>query len=201
MEPLYFGCLGDTGHFVSDREGNRVWKSPHSEFLRHRDGNLAPKNTTEQGKAIVYHEKEFTVVAFWDYSVDTRPGSNSMFLLPAHLSGEEALKLAKGFFPHIFRRFKFQVEILHEIGFCDPIEEQEEKMAAHEIKIGRLKLSIWKNEDKEKGDWYSITIKRFYQDAEGKWHFAHTFGKDDALLVSEMFRQAWFWINQQKPNL
>jgi hypothetical protein len=76
-------------------------------------------------------------------------------------------------------------------------KEPERKPPAHEIRVGRLKLTVWRNQDKERGDWYSLVLTRSYKDAQDKWHSATTLGKDDALVAAEMLRLAWLWIAAQ----
>jgi hypothetical protein len=49
-------------------------------------------------------ESAFTVLAFEDFTVDTRSGCNSMFMLPGHLTFEGAVTMARLWFPEIFAR-------------------------------------------------------------------------------------------------
>ena len=114
-EPLYFGCKDVTGHYVWSRNGQRKWDNPDDEkdivyLLQSQDGKLCPKNNREQGAtSIFYHifHGEFfydTILACHDYSVDKRPGSNAMFLLPGLLTFEEAVLKATEYFPDIMQR-------------------------------------------------------------------------------------------------
>jgi len=49
------------------------------------------------------------------------------------------------------------------------------------IRVGSVTASIWRNQT-EKGPFYSVTYKRSYKDAEGKWHDTDSFtGVDDNL--------------------
>lgn len=104
--PLYFGCWGGVGHYVRDCSGQMVDRSDWLSFL---DGKLTPEDRTE-GVARLHHFNGCTLLAFWDSSVDSRPGSNSAFLLPnPRLTFDRAVAAAKVAFPKIWERFKFDV--------------------------------------------------------------------------------------------
>ena len=40
---------------------------------------------------------------------------------------------------------------------------------AHEVRIGRLRATIWQNHHETQGAWYSITLTRSYKDGQGQW--------------------------------
>lgn len=104
-QPLYFGCQNDAGHYVWSADHHIVSiKNPIAYFLTKNDAQLAPINTKEQGKAILHHFPEFTILAYWDYKVDKRPGSNSMFLIPGQKTPEETIVEIKKAFPKIWNR-------------------------------------------------------------------------------------------------
>lgn len=103
--PLYFGCKGEAGHYAWDSSGKRLnWKNTDADFLMRHDGQLAPKQTREQGKAILHHFPEFAILAYWDYKVDSRPGSNTMFLIPGQTNPAQAIETIKQHFPQIWQR-------------------------------------------------------------------------------------------------
>jgi hypothetical protein len=62
-----------------------------------------------EGEAHTFYKDGWTALAFPDRSVDTRPGSWSVFCLPATLDGPTALLLARKAFPEVFARYKFDV--------------------------------------------------------------------------------------------
>jgi hypothetical protein len=116
-DPLYFGCFEQAGHFVwnIDYEHVNPWKTLGAYWLQMHDGVLTPHYSgqyfPDEGDALVHHFGNFTVLAFWDYSVDSRWGSNSMFAIPGHhLDFSEVLVEAKKAFPKIFERFKFEIK-------------------------------------------------------------------------------------------
>src|SRR5581483_5147457 len=87
-EPLYFGCKKEEGHYVWTPSGERLsmYKNEDAHFLAYKDGRLAPKESYKTGRAILHRWPGFSIVAYWDNAVDSRPGSNSMFFLPGRLS-------------------------------------------------------------------------------------------------------------------
>jgi len=81
MNILYFGCLVHKGHFMHDRTdiyyGDRKWdKTP---WGVHIDGGMLKGKPYDQG--VIYFEQRdgWSAVAFCDYSIDSRPGSHSIF--------------------------------------------------------------------------------------------------------------------------
>ena len=77
--------------------------------------------------------------------------------------------------------------------------EAPKQRPAHELRFGRLKLTIWRQES-DKGPWYSIVPTRSYRDPQGNWHSAQSFGLDDLLLLGKMCDLADTWIRQQKAK-
>lgn len=82
----------------------------------------------------------------------------------------------------------------------DPPADAPRPKPAHEVRAGRIRALIWRNESAEHGAWYSVVISRSYQDGEGRWRSAGSFGRDDLLVVAEVARQAWCWVAQQDGN-
>lgn len=70
------------------------------------DGGLLPKQE-HQHEPIVSHQDGWTAMAFWDRTVDTRPGSNSCFLAEGDYSLDEMCALAVKHFPRVVKRFPF----------------------------------------------------------------------------------------------
>ena len=75
-------------------------------------------------------------------------------------------------------------------------EEARKQRPAGEIRYGRLRATIWKQES-DKGPWYSVVLTRSYQDAQGDWHTSSSFGRDDLLLLAKLCDQAHSWIHRQ----
>lgn len=70
-----------------------------AQFLASHDGQLTPKGNNKEGAAKLHHVDNGTILAFHDYTVDSRPGSNSMFWFPGNYTFEEMLQLIKVDFP------------------------------------------------------------------------------------------------------
>ena len=105
-EPRYFGCIRSAGHFVWSPEGRYV---TDCEWLGYLDGRLPPEGKEVEGVARLHHFNGCTVIAFWDNSVDSRPASNSAFMLLGKLTFDQAVEAAKQAFPQVWQRFTFEV--------------------------------------------------------------------------------------------
>jgi hypothetical protein len=79
--------------------------------------------------------------------------------------------------------------------------EKAKQKPAHEIRLGRIRCTLWANFHDEKGTWYSMTFARSYKDGD-EWRNATSFGRDDLLTVAEAARMAWHWIyrNSKKAS-
>lgn len=76
------------------------------------DGQLAPKLKDQpQGLVKVHYKDDWTSVSFWDRSGDSRGNSNSNFIMPGLLKPEQVLDRAREAFPHLFRRFNFEIKL------------------------------------------------------------------------------------------
>lgn len=103
---LYFGCVMVAGHFVHDEDMRRMYVHEY-EFARF-DGLLPPMKSSEPYVATVSRLPGVGVsaLAFWDYSIDPRPKSNSVFFVnDLDISAEDMLKEAEHRFPEIWERF------------------------------------------------------------------------------------------------
>jgi hypothetical protein len=76
-------------------------------------------------------------------------------------------------------------------------QRSERQRPTHEIRIGRLRATIWANQHETQGTWYSITLTRSYKDGQGQWKSASSFGRDDLLVLGELTRMAFHWIHRQ----
>ncbi len=63
---------------------------------------------------------------------------------------------------------------------------------AHEVRIGRIKATIWEQES-EKGPWYNIRISRIYKDKDD-WKDSNSFGRDDLLVLEKVINRAYDWL-------
>jgi hypothetical protein len=66
------------------------------------------------------------------------------------------------------------------------------------FRLGRIRVSIWKNHSATQGPWYSFTLSRSYKDTKtGQYKSASSFGVDDLLAVGEVCRQARWWAEDE----
>jgi hypothetical protein len=110
MKIFYFGCIDQAGHYLwapgprSAYRAETPW-GPHGWGL---DGTLHPKGQGE-GVAALVRKDGWTAIAFIDYSIDSRPGSNSVFLAEGNFTFAEMLQHAHNYFPSVMDRFGFKI--------------------------------------------------------------------------------------------
>ncbi len=115
--PLYFGCGSDDypGHHVFRPGMKHARYGAHQEWLRLNDGCFPPgyeDGAEPEGRSvIIYPRGEFTLLAFWDRSVDKRHGSHSVFLFPGLLTWNLAISEARKQFPEVMKRLTFDVTL------------------------------------------------------------------------------------------
>lgn len=75
----------------------------------------------------------------------------------------------------------------------------EKNKPAHEIRLGRVKATIWHNSTESGSSRHNVQIRRIYKDGE-EWKSSDGFGRDDLFLVGEVARQAAVWIFQRAQD-
>jgi hypothetical protein len=111
-EWLYFGCHKRPGHYLF-KQGMHEDYSRATQNLSRFDGMLAPQSTREPYVAVVSRLDGWgcTALSFWDYSVDSRGGCNSIFFAPSlDISEEDMMRGAAERFPEVWNRLP-QVKI------------------------------------------------------------------------------------------
>lgn len=58
-----------------------------------------------------------------------------------------------------------------------------ENKPVDEVRLGRIKAAIWKN-DTEVGPMHNVTLERTYRDGDD-WKSSQSFGRDDLLVVAK----------------
>ena len=66
------------------------------------------------------------------------------------------------------------------------------KKPVHEIRIGRIKATVWENET-QNGTRHNVTVSRLYKDGD-EWKDSASFGRDDLPLVAKVADQAHSYI-------
>jgi hypothetical protein len=103
---LYFGCYRQAGHYLFAK-GMRSVSDRTLRKLEYLDGKLPPQHDTTPYVASISRLGGWgmTALAFWDYTVDKRGGSNSVFFAPSlTISPEDLLAGAKQHFPEVWAR-------------------------------------------------------------------------------------------------
>lgn len=62
-----------------------------------------------EGRALLTQGLGWTAVAFWDRSGDSRPNSNTAFIVRGTLAFEQVVRVARHRWPQIWQRFTFPV--------------------------------------------------------------------------------------------
>lgn len=129
MDVFYFGCWDAScsrGHCLYDSSGWPVSKRsavrppdslmaapidgvyPRRPEFRRRFEPRAPLDMEpeDQSAARLSLVDDWTILAFWDYTAGTRPGSNSAFLAPGERPFDEMIALAREHFPTIVERIE-----------------------------------------------------------------------------------------------
>lgn len=109
---LYFGCNDRPGHYLWEE---RMIMAHANGLPRNFDGLLAPQNTRKPYIAAVSRLGGWglSALSFWDYSVDSRSGSNSIIFAPSlTITPDELLSEAKCRFPQVFARIPSEVVLM-----------------------------------------------------------------------------------------
>lgn len=103
-EVFYFGCADHrSGHFWF-QSGMIPWKEPLSLAAEKIDGRFAPRNTSKAGVCTLTYLEGWSILAWWDYSVDKRPGSNSALVAKGTHSFDQMMLLLNSEFPNVANR-------------------------------------------------------------------------------------------------
>ena len=109
MRVYYFGCLDMPGHFLIDHKGKHINYFNNDLPWEKFDAALCPEDTRKQGIVKIHHKDGWTAAAFWDYSADHRPNSNSVLFAEDLLGISNVISEFKETFPKIYNRFDFEL--------------------------------------------------------------------------------------------
>jgi hypothetical protein len=105
------GCRMQSGHFLHGPKSDALDYTTIGHTLgKWPDGGFAPCDRLTGGyevehKAMITWTKGYTVVAFWDRSIDRRHASNSCFIADQILSFSEMIPFCEEAFPEVFKRY------------------------------------------------------------------------------------------------
>ena len=69
---------------------------------------------------------------------------------------------------------------------------------AHQIRLGGLKATIWRNETEDRPRW-NVQVVRLYL-VEKEWKQSTSFGRDDLPLVAKVSDMAHTWIHETQQG-
>jgi hypothetical protein len=81
-----------------------------------------------------------------------------------------------------------------------PVSQPKTNKPVHEVRLGRIRASVWLNRNSKGEEWFSVTLSRSYKDAQGAWKNASSLGLDDLLVAGEVLKQAALWIYQERQG-
>ncbi len=71
------------------------------------------------------------------------------------------------------------------------------KQPAHEIKIGRVRVTIWSNEAEDREVWFNAVVSRLYKSGE-VWKETSSLKHDDLPNAMQAVDFAFRWIYKQQ---
>ena len=63
-----------------------------------------------------------------------------------------------------------------------------------------ISASVFANEGKNGGTFYSVTLERGFKDAEGNWQHSSSFLRDDVPVANRLLDQAWGYVLDQEAK-
>ena len=76
-----------------------------------------------------------------------------------------------------------------------PGAAEEKHRPAAELRRGRVKAVVWRNQTAEGGVRYSVNVRRiFKRDGSSVWEETDSFSRDDLPVVGQVVHEAWLWI-------
>jgi hypothetical protein len=158
---FYFGCWNEPGHHLWTRH-RRFASGPDAcpeSFSngKHLDTGFCPKpgarsarneryysGPQTEGSAALHHLDGWTILSFWDRSVDKRGGCNSAFVVRGEHTFEDVVGLAKTWFPSVWARFKFEVRLWEEPKTKTKSQREIEALSA---RVAELEHGIRRHHD------------------------------------------------------
>lgn len=107
-EILYFGCIGKVGHNLHSKQQHiQFHETPWGYKL---DEEIPAVEYEPEGLLRTFHKDGWTAVAFYDRSVDDRPGSKSIFLVAKDWPTEKVMAAAERQWPEVCGRPRFPIK-------------------------------------------------------------------------------------------
>lgn len=120
MKTLYFGCIGQSGHYMFNEHGHHIygaegttpWGATPDGTLCYGRKDAYNNGPQEQGLAVLHHKDGWTALSFWDRSVDKRGGCNSNFFAEGTYGPADMINICKEMWPQVWSRFTFEVRVI-----------------------------------------------------------------------------------------
>ena len=71
---------------------------------------------------------------------------------------------------------------------------------AHEIKLGKIRATIWANETEDHDVWFNATISRLYENGE-EWRETNALRRDDLPVAMKAIDMAYSWMWRKQVQL
>jgi hypothetical protein len=68
---------------------------------------------------------------------------------------------------------------------------------AHEIRLGRVRATVWQNGSAETGPRFNTTFSKLYKDEFGQWKDTTSFSREDLPLLGKVADRAHTWLFEQ----
>ena len=106
----YFGCYKEVGHYLHEINYDRVRLDDLPREIRNNiDTGFCPKDTKIEGRAILHHVEGYTILSFWDNTIDKRPGSHSTYVKKGIHDFNEMICFISDLFTYIYNRYDFDL--------------------------------------------------------------------------------------------
>ena len=117
VQAYYFGCQRESGHYwwrpdrlpygTSSHVAQTVGPNIHPKV----DGGFCPKRDV-QGNAKLTEIDGWTILSFWDNSIDTRKNSSSSFVAKGSYDFDAMQAIAREQFPRVWKRYAFEIVLV-----------------------------------------------------------------------------------------
>lgn len=105
-EVYFFGCWGEAGHFLRDKDGNKLRHKAQTAKLRipapaelDTSSLLLPKEVVGDGLLTYIPSYDCTIMAWWGNYWDSRPGVNNSLIARGTRTADEVWDMLKVQFP------------------------------------------------------------------------------------------------------
>lgn len=112
---FFFGCTEGLGHRCWCPKNGSFWYHDRPDpFGSNLDSGYAPKDSPVNFRCHLVQKDGWTLIAFWDNTIDKRGKSNAAFVAKGLFTFDEILEKAETAFPHYFvERFKNKLTLAY----------------------------------------------------------------------------------------